>query len=74
VTCRACRSQLGIDDHADAAVRLEALFVLSITVGLRPGELRRLTWDLVDLDVGVIHVWRRQAEVATSRRRNPSVP
>lgn len=25
---------------------------------LRPGELRKLTWDLVDLHGGVIHVWR----------------
>jgi len=47
-TCRACRDQLGID--ADASPRLEALFVLAITLGLRPGELRALTWDHVDLD------------------------
>jgi integrase len=25
---------------------------------LRPGELRKLTWDHVDLDRGVVHVWR----------------
>jgi integrase len=25
---------------------------------LRPGELRKLTWDLVDLNQGVVHVWR----------------
>jgi integrase len=54
-TCRACRAQLGID--ADASPRLEALFVLAITLGLGPGELRALTWDH-DLDHGVIHVWR----------------
>ena len=42
----------------NATGRLEALFVLSITLGLRPGELRKLTWDHVDLDKGVIHVWR----------------
>ena len=35
-----------------------ALFVLAITLGLRPGELRKLTWDHVDLDQGMIHVWR----------------
>ena len=35
-TCRACRAQLGIDDSTDASPRLEALFVLSITLGLRP--------------------------------------
>ena len=78
VTCRACRSQLGIDDLADAAVRLEALFVLSITVGLRPGELRKLTWNLVDLDAGVIHVWRsasRSGDVKTPKsKRSLTLP
>jgi integrase len=78
VTCRACRSHLGIDDNTDAAVRLEALFVLSITLGLRPGELRKLTWDLVDLDAGVIHVWRsasRSGDVKTPKsERSLTVP
>ncbi|HEX6525606.1 MAG TPA: site-specific integrase [Streptosporangiaceae bacterium] len=58
VTCRSCRTQLGLDGTDDANQRLAALFVLSITLGLRPGELRKLTWDLVDLDRGVVHVWR----------------
>jgi integrase len=57
-TCRSCRSQLGLDDTDDANVRLEALFVLSITLGLRPGELRKFSWDHVDLERGVVHVWR----------------
>ena len=57
-TCRTCRSQLGLDDSDEANGRLEALFVISITLGLRPGELRKLTWDHIDLDRGVIHVWR----------------
>ena len=47
-TCRTCRSQLGLDDSDEANGRLEALFVISITLGLRPGELRKLTWDHVD--------------------------
>ena len=55
-TCRACRAQLDID--SGESPRLEALFVLSITLGLRPGELRALTWDHVDLNQGVVHVWR----------------
>jgi integrase len=38
--------------------RLEALFVISITLGPRPGELRTLTWDHEDLSKGVVHVWR----------------
>ena len=62
VTCRSCRIQLGLDDGADANGRLEALFVLSITLGLRPGELRKLTWDHVDLNRGVIHVWRSASQ------------
>jgi integrase len=57
-TCRSCRSQLGLDDSDEANARLEALFVVSITLGLRPGELRKLTWDHVDLNKGVIHVWK----------------
>jgi integrase len=57
-TCRSCRSRIGIDDAKDDNLRLEALFVLSISLGLRPGELRRLTWDHVDLNRGVVHVWR----------------
>jgi integrase len=57
-TCRSCRTQLGLDDIADKTSRLAAPFVLSITLGLRPGELRKLTWDLMDLNKGVVHVWR----------------
>ena len=75
-TCRACRAQLGIDDSTDANPRLEALFVLSITLGLRPGELRALTWDHVDLDQGVIHVWRstrRDGDTKTPKSRRSLV-
>jgi integrase len=56
-TCRSCRTQLGLDSDGDANQRLAALFVVAITLGLRPGELRKLTWDLVDLNRGVVHVW-----------------
>jgi integrase len=63
---------------ADTSQRLEALFVLSITLGLRPGELRALTWDHVDLDRGVIHVWRstrRDGDTKTpSSRRSLVLP
>ena len=58
VTCRTCCTELGKDDRVSEGRRLEALFVLAITLGLRPGELRKLSWDHVDLDQGVIHVWR----------------
>jgi integrase len=57
-SCRSCRRQLGLDTGSDANRRLAALFVLSITLGLRPGELRKLSWDMVDLRGGVVHVWR----------------
>ena len=74
-TYRVCRAQLDID--ADANPRLEALFVLSITLGLRPGELRALTRDHVDLDQGVIHVWRstrRDGDTKTLARAPPGAP
>ena len=57
-TYRTCRAQLGMDDVDDGSLRLEALFVLALTLGLRPGELRKLTWDYVDLGRGVVHIWR----------------
>ena len=66
-TCRSCRSQLGLDDADDANLRLEALFVLSITLGLRPGELRKLTWDHVDLNRGVVHVWRSASKTGDTK-------
>jgi integrase len=52
--------------------------VLSLTLGLRPGELRKLSWDHVDLDQGVIHVWRsasRTGDVKTpSSKRSLALP
>lgn len=61
-TCRSCRSQLGLDDTDESNGRLEALFVVSITLGLRPGEIRKLTWDHVDLNRGVLHVWKSASQ------------
>ncbi|MGH3522821.1 MAG: tyrosine-type recombinase/integrase [Mycobacterium sp.] len=75
-TCRFCRQQLGLDAGADTVRRLEALFVLSITLGLRPGELRKLSWDHVDLDNAVIHVWRsasRTGDVKTPKSKRSLV-
>jgi integrase len=71
-TCRACRAYLGLDDSTDDFLRLEALFAVAITLGLRPGELRALTWAHVDLDQGVIHVWRstrRDGDTKTQKSR-----
>ena len=77
ITCRFCRAELGLDDRdSDASGRLEALFVLSLTLGLRPGELRKLSWDHVDLDKGVIHVWRsasRTGDVKTPKSKRSLV-
>lgn len=42
-TCRSCRNQLGLNGTNASDGRLEALFVLALTLGLRPGELRALT-------------------------------
>jgi hypothetical protein len=75
-TCRSCRTQLGLDGEADESRRLEALFVLSLMLGLRPGELRKLTWDHVDLDKGIIHVWRsasRTGDVNTPQSKRSLV-
>ena len=58
VSCCSCRWWLGFDAGVEANRRLSAMFVLSITLGLRPGELRKLSWDMVDLPGGVAHVWR----------------
>jgi len=72
VTCRSCRSYLGLDDSIATRLRLEALFILVITLGLRPGELRALTWDHVDLANGIIHIWkstRRDGDVKTPKSR-----
>jgi integrase len=66
-TCRSCRAQLGIDETDNANLRLEALFVLSITLGLRPGELRKLTWDHVDLSRGVVHIWRSASKTGDTK-------
>jgi len=66
-TCRSCRSQLGIDETDNANLRLEAIFVLAITLGLRPGELRKLTWSHVDLNRGVVHVWRSASKTGDTK-------
>jgi integrase len=38
--------------------RLEALYVLAVTTGLRQGELLGLKWDDVDMDAGTLQVMR----------------
>ena len=38
--------------------RLEALYILAVTTGLRQGELLGLKWDDIDLEVGTLQVRR----------------
>ncbi len=38
--------------------RLEALVIVGVTMGLRPGELTGLSWRDVDLDAGLLHIRR----------------
>jgi integrase len=38
--------------------RLEALYVLAVTTGLRQGELLGLKWDDVDMEAGTLQVRR----------------
>jgi integrase len=71
-TCRCCRANLGLDADTNENRRLEALFVLAITLGLRPGELRKLAWDHVDLDNAVIHVWRSASRTGDVKTRSPN--
>jgi integrase len=71
-TCQSCRHQLGLDSAGDPNTRLVALFVLSITLGLRPGELRQLAWDHVDLNRGVIHVWRSASKSGDTKTPSPN--
>jgi integrase len=51
-----------------AGDRLEALYVVALTTGMREGELLGLHWADVDLDAGAFHVTRRLKR-RTSRRQ-----
>src|SRR3712207_5413555 len=42
--------------------RLEALYVVAVTAGLRRGELQGLKWEDVDLDAGTLQVRRTLSE------------
>jgi integrase len=44
--------------HAACGDRLEALYVVAVTVGLREGELLGLRWDDLDLDAGKLVIRR----------------
>jgi integrase len=65
---RACRDRLNLDGTNADLGRLEALFVLALTVALRPGELRALTWEHLDLDNSMVHVWRSARNGGDTKR------
>jgi len=50
--------QVDLFFEAVANERLEALFVLAVTTGMRQGELLGLRWQDVDVDKGVLHINR----------------
>jgi integrase len=45
--------------------RLEALYVLAVTAGLRVGELLALKWEDVDLNTGTLRVKRTRSQART---------
>jgi integrase len=47
--------------------RLEALYVVAITAGLRAGELLGLKWEDVDLEAGMLQVRRTLSEARSGR-------
>ena len=60
--------------------RLEALWILGLVFGMRPGELTGLRWEHIDFDTGVITVteslkhrkgtlWQGDTKTAQSRRK-----
>jgi integrase len=58
---------------AVAGDRLEALYVVGLTTGIREGELLGLRWADVDLDEAALHVTRRLKR-RTSAARSSSSP
>jgi integrase len=62
VEIRALGSNRCALSEAAGGDRLEALYVLAVTAGLRRGELQGLTWEEVDLDAGTLQVGRTPSE------------
>src|SRR5918998_4843760 len=48
--------------EAASGDRLEALYIVAVTAGLRRGELQGLKWDDLDLDAGMLQVRRTCSE------------
>src|SRR5215203_6754757 len=48
--------------EAASGDRLEALYIVAVTAGLRRGELQALKWDDLDLEAGMLQVRRTLSE------------
>jgi integrase len=48
-------------------LRLEPLYVLAVTAGLREGELLGLRWEDLDLETGMLQVRRSLSEARSGR-------
>jgi len=51
-----CPEQVKVYFEGIKSHRLEAMFVLAITTGLRQGELFGLRWEDIDTKEGLLHV------------------
>jgi integrase len=56
-----CEQVRGLFEAASGD-RLEALYIVAVTAGLRRGELQGLKWDDVDLEAGTLQVRRTLSE------------
>jgi integrase len=56
------REQVRALFEAASGNRLEALYVVAVTAGLRRGELQGLKWDDLDLEAGMLQVRRTLSE------------
>ena len=56
------REQVRVLFEAASGDRLEALYIVAVTAGLRRGELQGLQWDDLDLDAGMLQVRRTCSE------------
>jgi integrase len=61
------REQVRAFLEAISGDRLEALYVVAITAGLRSGELLGLKWEDVDLEAGMLQVRRTLSEARSGR-------
>jgi len=61
------REQVRAFFDAVSGERLEALYILAVTTGLRKGELLGLKWEDLDLETGMLQVRRSLSEARSGR-------